>query len=323
MGTDIPERLSELARFQAGVVSRNQAIHAGLTRRAIDSKVTRRRWAQIHRGVYATFAKPVTREAYLWAAVLYAGPRARLSHQTAAELLALPCERSPLIHVTIAEARRVRAPAGVVIHRSSHLGRPCQPLGQPPHTFIEETIIDLVQAATKLDDVIALVAGAFRQKLTIAAQLRLAAKTRKKLRWRAELNEIIKQAADGSHSVLEYRYDRDVERAHGLPAAEKQVPFIKPDGTKGFRDRLYDPYGLLVELDGKRFHDGRQDEDRRRDNAAVATTGATLRYTWDDVTRRPCETAAELHAALERLEYEGALKPCSPQCRAVIVRAAS
>jgi hypothetical protein len=50
------------------------------------------------------------------------------------------------------------------------------------------------------------------------------------LRWRADLHELIAAAASGDHSVLEYRYERDVERAHGLPEPIRQAPFAGPNG---------------------------------------------------------------------------------------------
>jgi hypothetical protein len=53
-------------------------------------------------------------------------------------------------------------------------------------------------------------------------------------------------------------------------------------------------------------------DDQARDNDAIATGGSTLRYGWDDVTRRPCATAAQVHAALAVRKYTGRLKPCSP-----------
>jgi len=135
--------------------------------------------------------------------------------------------------------------------------------------------------------------------------------------WREDLDEIMSQAAGGTHSALEYRYDRDVERAHGLPAASKQVPFIKLDGSTGRRDRCYEKYGLIVELDGKRYHpEERRRLDRDRDNEATATAGSTLRYDWDDVTRKRCASAAQVHAALMRRGYTGRLTPCSPTCGA-------
>ncbi|TVZ01360.1 hypothetical protein EAS64_34400 [Trebonia kvetii] len=319
MISDIPPRLLEQARFQAGVVARRQAIQAGMSKNGITSKVKSGRWRHIYSGVYATFTGPITRGARLWAVVLYAGRGAQLSYETAAEVLRLTDERSALIHVTIPAERRVRSVTGVVIHRSTTLETGWRfARGIPPHTWIEETITDLVDAAANFDDAVGWITAGFQRKLTGEARLKAVMAGRKKLRWRDLLEEVIPMAAAGTHSTLEYRYDRDVERAHGLPPARRQVPFVKADGSRGYRDRCYDQYGLVVELDGKRFHGGDYSHrDRRRDNDATVTTGATLRYGWDDVARTPCETAAQLFAALRARGYRGAVKPCSAVCTAL------
>lgn len=193
-----------------------------------------------------------------------------------------------------------------------------RPPGVPPYTIAEETVIDLVQAAANEDDVIALVTSGFNRKLLTESHLRVVAQTRKKLRWRDELDEIISMAAGGTHSVLEYRHDRDVQRAHGLPEPVKQAKFRKSDGTYGYRDRYYPQYGgLVIELDGKRFHLGEQrGRDRERDNQA-AVAGSTLRYGWSDVTRKACETARQEADALRHRGWNGTIEPCSPDCRAV------
>jgi hypothetical protein len=316
MSNEIPARLREQARWQAGVITREQALVSGLSRGAITSKLEHGRWVQVYRGIYATFTGSMNREAQLWAGVLYAGPGARLSHETAAELIRLTDRRAPVIHVTISSRRRVVPPAGLIIHRSiSPHANWRFARGVPPHTLAEETVIDLVHAATGLDDVIACVTGAFARRLTDEERLRREAAARRKLRWRAELDEIIRAGAGGANSVIEYRYDRDVERAHGLPPAARQAGFAKPDGTRGYRDRYYEEYGLIIELDGKQYHpDERKGRDQDRDNDATATVGATLRYGWIDVTRKPCASAAQVHAALTRRGYTGPLKPCSPTC---------
>jgi hypothetical protein len=140
--------------------------------------------------------------------------------------------------VTITAKRRVAPPIGVAIHRSANPETAWRFARGVPHTFAEETVIDQVHAATELDDVIGYVTRAFARNLTSKERLRLEAAARKKLRWRADLDEIIPRAAGGAHSVLEYRYDRDVEQAHGLPPASKQARFTKPDGRRGRRDRL-------------------------------------------------------------------------------------
>jgi very-short-patch-repair endonuclease len=318
MSTEIPSSLPDIARFQAGVVTRQQVLDAGLSVGAINSKLRFARWRRIYWGVYATFTGPATREAQLWAAVLYAGERAQLSHETAAELNGLTDKRVRLIHVTIPANRRVRPVTGLVIHRSSHADAGGRfPRGVIPHTLVEDTIIDLVNDAGTLDDVIGWVTSAFGRRLTAEGPLRRTLSTRHKLRWRDRLDEIVAAAAGGAHSVLEFRYDRDVERAHRLPEARRQVPFTKLDGGRGFRDRYYAEYGLVVELDGKQAHPEDQlGRDRRRDNGAIADGGSTLRYDWDEVTRHACATAAQVAESLRKRGWRGSLKPCSPHCLA-------
>jgi hypothetical protein len=317
MTKDIPPRLLEKANQQQGIIGRKQALAFGMSDKAIRCRLAYGSWRRIYPGVYAIFTGPISRAARLWAVVLYAGPDARLSHETAAELLGISGGESALVHVTIHSSRKVTPPDGVVIHRSSHLGRPWQPYGMPPHTFVEDTILDVVDAAMNLDEVIVLLTTAFARKLASEPHMRRAVAERKKLRWRRELHEIISNGAGGTHSILEYRHDRDVQRAHGLPESVKQASFRKPDGTNGYRDRYYPQHGLVIELDGKRFHpDEQRGRDRERDNQA-AVTGSTLRYGWDDVTRRPCETAKQEAEALRNRGWTGSLKPCSATCRAV------
>ncbi len=86
MSGEVPRGLREIAHCQGGIVSRRQALATGMTPGAIVAKIKYARWQQLYRGVYATFTGPLSREARLWAAVLYAGKGARLSHETAAEL---------------------------------------------------------------------------------------------------------------------------------------------------------------------------------------------------------------------------------------------
>lgn len=318
---DIPAAVRRQAREQGGVLTRRQAVQAGLSVDKITWLLKRGDWRQVHRGVYATFTGPVSRSARLWAAVLYAGPGAYLSHETAAEINGLSDDESPAISVTIPASRRISVPPGVVIHHSSRKAMTWRPPGMPPYAVAEETVIDLVQAAVAVDDVIALVTRGFGRRLLREHQLLGLTQARKKLRWRRELDQIIAVAAGGAHSVLEYRHDRDVQRAHGLPEPVKQDRFRRADGGWGYRDRCYPEYGrLVIELDGRRFHpDEQRGWDTERDNQA-AVTGATLRYGWDDVTRRTCETARQVAEALRNRGWAGTIRPCSPSCRAVAGR---
>jgi hypothetical protein len=318
MSNDISSGLGDLARFQAGVVARRQALRSGMSPGAVASKVKCGRWRQVYPGVYATFSGPVGRDAQLWAAVLYAGKGAQLSHETAAEVNGLTDHRSRLIHVSIPANRRVSPPNGVKIHLSAYLDVKARfPRGVVPYTLVEETVIDLVIAADSFDEACGWVTAAFGRRLTGEGPLRTALGARGKLRWRGQLDEMIIAAAGGAHSLLEFRYDREVERAHGLPRAGRQVPFTKPDGSRGFRDRSYEKFGLVVELDGKLAHPAeRRGQDRSRDNDATAGGDSTLRYDWDDVTRHGCRTAAQVARSLASRGWNGQLRPCSSACTA-------
>jgi hypothetical protein len=55
----------------------------------------------------------------------------------------------------------------------------------PPRTMVEETVLDLAQAAADFDDVVALLAKACQRRLTFPVLLRQSLDARSKSRWRA------------------------------------------------------------------------------------------------------------------------------------------
>jgi Transcriptional regulator, AbiEi antitoxin len=310
----LPPDLAEIADIQAGVVTASQAVASGLSEELLRSRVGQGRWQRIHRGVYATFSGELSRRAQLWAAVLSAGPGAMLSHRSAAELQGLTDEPSQVIHVTVPTKRRVRgSTADVVIHRSGRAARVAHPAATPPRTKVEETILDLVEATRSKDEAVGWITRGLGRRLTTADRLGSALAGRSRIRWRAVLTELLSQDLAGTQSVLEWRYVRDVERPHHLPAAERQASF-RQGGRSGYRDALYRRFGLAVELDGRLAHPAEQKwRDARRDNIAAAGGITTLRFGWQDVTTRPCEVAAQVAAVLSRGGFTGA-RPCSPTC---------
>jgi very-short-patch-repair endonuclease len=315
MPRELPRACQELAGLQSGVLSRQQAVSAGMHPAVIDRLLRTGRWQSLQRGSYAVFSREPPREAILWAALLRAGPDALLSHQTAAELLRLSDQPSSLIHVTIPVARRVDGvPAGVVIHRS---GRACEarhPAQLPPRTRIEETVLDLAQQAATFDVAFNWTCNACQRGLTTAARIYAAMIQRSRMRWRPDLVVALADIRDGVHSLLEFRYVHNVERAHGLPRAVRQVKIVRGIRT-GYLDNLYDEYRLCVELDGRAAHpDDRRRMDIQRDNASAAEGRATLRYNWADVSARPCSTAWQIARTLRRGGWPARPHPCGPNC---------
>lgn len=315
VGHNIPAPLRQRAADQSGIVSRSQAIDCGMRTSTIRSKLKSGQWQLVYPGAYATFTGPISRRARLWAAVLHAGKGAQLSHDTAAETDRLIDLRSETIHVTIPAERRIRPLPGLRVHRTRHLRDLRFPPGELPRTWVEDTILDLADGMSSFDDVCALVTAAFGRNKTFAAMMRTVLAERPFHRWRTEIGELVTAADGGAHSVLEFRYDRDVEQAHGLPRSQHQVAFRKKDGSKGFRDRVYGEFGVIVELDGRLAHpDERQWDDKERDNDAAEGAQQSLRYGWRHVRRDPCGTALQVAAVLHGRGWAGQIRPCSKGC---------
>lgn len=311
--TDLPTALRKLSDQQSGVATRRQILEMGLTKDIIYTRITSGRWQSLHPGVYAMFSGETSRQAQLWAAVLYAGPGAMLSYQTAAELWKLIDAPSSVIHVTVPSTRRVTRRQGISIHTSSRANSALHPARNPPCTRLEDTVIDLWTTARSLDEAVGWITTALGRRLTTQDKLREALAARSRVPRRTQLAELLSPAAAGIHSVLEYRYVRYVERPHRLTGAKRQVR-VRRDGRNEYRDQLYAAYGTAVELDGKVAHPGdARWDDIRRDNAAAAMGITTLRYGWRDITATPCRVAAQIAEVLAASGYTSA-RPCSANC---------
>ncbi len=302
---------------QAGAIARHQGAGAGIAQHTMRNRVRSGRWQRLQRGVYAAFSGEPTREAVLWAALLRAGPGAVLSHQTAAERHGLIDEPSPVITITVPASRypaRVKIP-GIVIHRSDAILRTRHPAMLPPCTRVEDTILDLIQAATSFDDVYMWICRAIGRRRTTTDRIRQAMDARKKMRWRRELVLALGDAGDGALSVLEFRYVRRVERPHGLPAARRQARIRHRTGNR-YLDNLYEEYGVCVELDGTASHPAdEQWRDKRRDNANTLQDILTLRFGLLELGEHRCETAAAVATLLSRRGWPGSPRPCGrPGC---------
>jgi hypothetical protein len=90
------------------------------------------------------------------------------------------------------------------------------------------------------------------------------------------------------------------------------------DGRTIYLDNLYEEAGVVVELDGAAYHPAEQRwADSRRDNDRAAHGKLTLRYNWPDITRRQCQTAAQVGAVLVSRGMTVRLRRCGPSCTAL------
>jgi hypothetical protein len=311
----LPGNLLRHWREQSGVFSRRQAMAAGMSANSIDARVRRGTWQTVYPGVYRLDTGDLPRKARLWAALLYAGRGAVLSHRTAAHIAGFASSPGAEIHITIPVERRVRPQAGMRIHRSPRVFSSALIYENPPRTSDEETLLDLTESSNNFDEVYGWISDAISSGAVTALGLQAAMEVRSKLVWRSELTVMIDAAVRGDNSVLEHRYSRDVERRHKLPVSARQVPFTKPDGTIGRRDREYTEFGVVVELDGQLGHTGSGvSSDRARDRAAAVLGKSTIRLGWREVRFAACATAAEVASVLRNHGWTGAPRACGIAC---------
>jgi hypothetical protein len=134
--------------------------------------------------------------------------------------------------------------------------------------------------------------GALQRKLDEAAGLRGVVKARRVL-----------ALADGrSESPME-SICRWLFADAGLPMPEIQHNYVDRHGRFVARVDFYWPAArLVVEFDGWESHMGRRDlfaSERRRHNLLVADGVLVLRFTAEDILRRPYDVIAQIRAALQ------------------------
>jgi len=135
--------LGQLAARQFGLVSRAQALDAGLGRGAIQRRLDSSEWLPIHPGVYRMQGAPASWEQKLMAASLWAGPEAAISHRSAAALWKLDGIDPGAVELTTTGARN-DVPKGLILHRTKLL-TPSDAgwLGALRVTGLVRTLIDL------------------------------------------------------------------------------------------------------------------------------------------------------------------------------------
>ena len=302
---------------QHGVVTREQALAHGFSDARVLAQVSAGRWARCGWGILATTTGPLTSEAAIRAALLRAGPTAALSHATAgARWTMLPASPTPPWHVTVPYGLSGRGSPEIVLHRSRafvHIVTEIDgvPLTTPAHTALDLAVAE-PDARTAMGQLLRTATAA-----RVAPQsLRIAIELRRPPRYRRALLDGVRLLSEGVTSVLEAGYALEVERDHGLPPSERQVP-VDVDGGTLFEDCTYRcPEGeLIVRLDGHAYHTARRVRlrDRRRGNAAQLLGRSVLVFGWEEVRGDPCGCADEVAAAMRALGWAGEVTRC-PRC---------
>ncbi|HET6448421.1 MAG TPA: DUF559 domain-containing protein [Conexibacter sp.] len=292
--------IGRLAAGQHGVVSRGQLLDAGLTVTMIDKRVARGRLVLMHRGVYAAGHAHLRPNGYRLAAVLAVGPGAVLSHRDAAALHALRNSGGARIDVSTPAERR--GTQRIRVHGRRVLDA-CDVtrVDDIPVTTIARTLVDLAEvvAADALSK--ALGEAERRRILDVVGIEDALVRVRGRrgtgvAKLRAVLAELAAHGTTLTRSPLEDRF-LSLLAAHDLPrpATNRHVA-----GFEG--DAVWPAARLVVELDGWDAHKTRRafQRDRSKANALTLAGWTVLRFTHDDLVRRPEVVVAGLRGALSR-----------------------
>jgi very-short-patch-repair endonuclease len=292
-------RIAALADAQYGVVARAQLLALGATRSMIETRLAAETLVRLHRGVYAIGHRRLRREGHWLAAVLWAEPGAALSHREAAALHGLRPSSRPRLDVTTTRRGCVGAP-GIEVHRTVVLeAHDLTTVAGVPVTTVARTLVDLAGVLPR-DDLAKALREAEHLRAIDMHELRDAmhrTRTRKgpgHAALNAVLEEHRRRGTQLTRSVLEDCFLRLAED-HGLSR-----PRTNFHAAGHEVDACWPAARLAVELDGWERHKDRHafQKDRDKGNALTRAGWRLLRFTHDDVVRRPAETAAEIRTFL-------------------------
>lgn len=305
--------LDEVVRAQHGVCSTAQALAAGLTEDAIRWRVSTGRWRRLGRGIYRAQTGELDWIGRAHAALLRGGEGAALALTSAEFVHGVSNDAPAVLTLWVPAGREVRRLPGTRLRaRSDYAVVRRRGLCV---TSATRTVLDLAEApGVGWRGAVATASRWVQRRRVTSAELVAALAAAPRHRHRRHLELALGVVADGAESLLEVGFVRNVVRAHGLPAPRLQVPVDAPGGRLR-RDAEFEPWGVVVELDGRLGHEGEAVAgDRRRDRRAAARGRVTLRAGWVEVDAEPCDLAVDVHETLRVRGWAGVGRPCGPRC---------
>jgi very-short-patch-repair endonuclease len=288
-----------LAAHQHGIVTRAQLSAAGLTPSTIEVRIEM--GAPDPAAPWRLRPRPPSAPStgHWLAAVLAAGPGGALSHREAAALHGLRPSSRSRIDVTTARRLRSRRP-GIEIHHSAVLHpQDVTAVEGIPVTSVARTLVDLAQVLAPDGLAKALREAEHLRTVDVHELHDLMVRTRNRpgpghAALRAVLREHRRRGTQLTRSVLEDRFLSLCDR-RGLPRPRTNFHIGAHEV-----DMCWPVHRLAVELDGWARHRDRHafQRDREKGKAITATGHRLLRFTHDDVVRRPAQTVATINEFL-------------------------
>jgi hypothetical protein len=294
---DVDRRLARTARSQHGLITRRQALEAGLSPAQLRVRLQRGYWRPVRTGVYAWAGAPASYEQAVHAAILAVDGFAVASHATAASLWSCWDRPKEGIELLLPLSTSVRRP-GVIQHKTAVLpaGHRSKAGGVPVTSFARTLVdlsgrIDAPRLGELLDE------GARRHLVTVAEFERCARRVGhgpgRDFNVIGEALGLRVPDAQPLESVLEARALRWL-LANGFP------PPIPQFVVAPYRiDLAYPEHGVGIEMLGFGPHSGRDafDHDAQRGRFFALNGWVLLPFTSTSTER---QFTADVDAALKQ-----------------------
>ncbi len=288
----VERRLGRIASRQHGVVTRAEALAAGVSANQVEGRIQSGALTKVHRGVYRLGHRAPDPLASYVAAVRACGDGSAVSGMAGAHLLGLLRATPPKIEIAAPSARSV---PGLIVHRARRVPLELTAVEGIPVTTPPWTLLDI---ASRLDEETlgsACHEAWHRYRCGLPAVTQLAER-----RGRPPGSTRLLRMLGGDDPLLLSRLER---RYLSLLRADRlELPRTNRRVGNHRVDCWWPHLRLVVELDSYTFHGSRRswEADRRRDREARRLGIELIRYTWGDVFETPDEVRAEMRARLPR-----------------------
>jgi hypothetical protein len=303
--------LLAVIRQQDHVVSREQALRAGLTRNVLRNRLRPAGpWRRLLPGVYLTVTGTPTRVQREMAAVLYAGPKSIISGAAALRYHRLPAPQSNLVDVLVPAQMQRQSKGYVRLHRTRRLPETIYGLPRRPYASPARAAADAALWLHDLREVRAVIAGAVQHRDGCTAR-ELADELREgPIRGSALLRRVVAEVTDGIRSAPEAEL-RELVKIADLPMPLFNPRLYVPNGVfLGCPDAWWAQAGLAAEVDSREWHMNPQDWERTLSrHARFGEQGiVTLHFT----PRQLRTESATVIAQLKNAYHAGTSRPRLP-----------
>ncbi|HLK01358.1 MAG TPA: hypothetical protein VKU39_15820 [Streptosporangiaceae bacterium] len=300
MGAEL-SAIAQVLRRQNNVITREQAIEAGMTRHALRHRLRDGGpWQALLPAVYLTVTGTPSRAQVDMAALLYAGPDSMLTGMSALVYHRVRVELPEMVQVLVPAARQRRDVGPVRLLRTARMPDSVARLEYLRFAPAARAVGDAVRGMSGLRGVRDIVASAVQRGRCTLSELideLNAGPRRESALFRVALAEVV----DGSRSVAEAELRKLIEQS-GLEMPLFNAALYDGDTHIATPDAWYPEYGIAIEVDSKEWHLTPEDHKRtlQRGNRMQTYLINVLRFTPDEIRRVPGRVVSEIKTAIER-----------------------